>query len=620
MKVSRKLGIRKMDMGKMIPLAKRRDFKDRREIPDPIDWDDPEQVETAKWFCRQRTPEGLSFLARHILGQNWWKIVESFNRVRECYNGTWYANAGWWHTTGLVDWGPHRKMARALVSHKNPVLFCSRNANKTYWGAVLVVQTVLNDRNTRWLIAMATKDLAQKTLRMLRQFFESKRLVALFGEIKGPIWTDDMLEVTGRTRADRCATVQATGAWAINVGDRCDNLWIDDPVDFRMARNPERLRAAIDMVQNLQPLRDPGGFLLDTLTPYEQNDYAAYLLSESKAHKRTGSAKRAIVRAPCGMVASYDNKGMPILSGEPVFPRLNRQFLRQQLSEMGVDRFNRQYALSIASPEAEVFHRTDLIPAPWEHRFRTMCSYVLTDTSTADSEESCTAVIALVTIDFDATAYVLDLRVGKWKPSTFRDNFIKLIQDWRSETMIVGIAMERVSLNNTYKAWLAEDMKRHGISIPWIELPRGTQADVAVQGDTKRSRIRALEARIRGQKLRFVEEKMSRNCMIDGNFRPIYRSQGFITVDGKSEPMGEIVDQFVNWRDRKDYRGVMDIPDCLSALDQVDNEGRRLLTPSSVRRATSAPLETQMKHPGTLARKMPEPRRKSFFDRALRPR
>ena len=599
---------------KIAPVRARKET-DRTKIPDPIDWDDPDQVLAAKWMCKQRTPEGLSFLARHVLGQDYWKIVGNFGRSHDHRNGRWWSY-GIQRTCGLVDWGEHRRMAAALARRKNPVLFCSRNANKTWWGCVLLVQTVIEDRNIRWLINMATKDLAQKTLRLLRKFFENKRLVQLFGEFKGSTWADDALEVCGRTKDDRCVTVQATGAWALNVGDRCDVLWTDDPVDFRMAKNPERLKAAIEMVQNLMPLCDPGGFLLDTLTPYEANDYAAYLLGESKTHRRSGGRNREIIHAPCGMTATYDKKGRPVLEGRPVFPRLNKMFLKEQLRNMDVDKFNRQYALMIASPEAEVFHREDLVPAKWENRFQRMCSYILTDTSTADNSDACQAVIALVTIDADATAYVLDMRIGKWPPSKFRDNFIKFIQDWRAEVMIVGVAMERVSLNHTYRAWLEEDMRRHGISIPWIELPRGTQLDTGNQGDTKRSRIRALEARVRARKLRFVEERMARSAHLDGRIVPIYRSEGFASTDGKMLPSGEIVDQFTAWRDRKDYRGIMDIPDCLSALDQVDNENRRLLTPSSIRRSS---IDTRPLAPSPMrVRRQALDERRSFWDRAIR--
>lgn len=584
----------------------------RNVMPDAVDWNDPEQVAMAKWMCLQNTPEGLSFLARHVLGFDYWDFLHG-KRPVEHKQGLWWSS-GYHRTCGLVDWGEHRRMAAACVGVRDAVLFCSRNSNKTTFGVARCIQTILQNRNVRWIIYMATKDLAEKTVGQIRRGLEKPRLVQMFGEMVGDTWASDRFDVAGRTRNDRCMTVMATGAWATSVGDHCDVLWTDDPIDFRMARNPDRLKDAIDTYQQLQPLLDPGGWELFTLTPYSQGDFSEFLMGKNNKSRSV----RKIVNAPCGMTAEYDRRGRMVLRGQSRFPRLTRSFLRHQLEKMqSVETFNRQYALQIGAPEDEVFRREDMIAAPWEPRFRKLSAYVLTDTASSSKEDACQSVIALVLMDWDATAYVVDLWIGKWKPSEFRDNVIAFIKKWQSETMMCGIAMERVTLNQVYRVLVEEEMRRHGITLPWIELPRGTQSDAGKQGDTKRGRIRAMEQRVRSRKLRFLEEKMTRSLRVGGTETPLYSSNGYFTVDGRELPSGEIVEQFVHWRDRKDYGGVMDIPDCLSAIDQCDSKGTRLLTPSSQRRALLTQLDSSpVPWSGTPHRRgAAVHRRQSFWER-----
>ena len=547
---------------------------------DEIDWKDPQQVSWLKWLCEQKSPEGLSALARHVLGFDNWRI-ERRGETRNFRAGTWKWKGGIWRTCGIVDWGPHRTILRTLLHEGDKVLLCTRDAFKTSCVIAFLIQRILLDRNTRGMVYMETGKNASKTVGLMATLLERKNVTDIWGSIKGDSkdWSKQSFTVSGRTEDHRIPTVQIGGADVNTTGDHILWLCIDDPLSFQSARNHEIVAKVIDGWLNIQPLKDPGADEMIALTPYAKGDMADQLVGEH-------SEQYMIARIPCGVVAKRDANNKIVTEGYSVFPHLTDEYLLKKARTMGVERFNLNYALTMSENEGQIFRREDLIPHPWEDRFSYLSAYILTDTAVSTKHDACQSVLALVIMDWDDTAYVADVRLGQWNDTTLLENFCDLYARWSSRLRIVGVAMEKVSLNTYIRSSWEREIRARGMPIRWIELRRSTSSQAENQGISKAMRIRATENRVSTHRLRFLPS-VPKTCTLQGKLVVLYDPEGYLDASGKRLPAGEIVDQFTRWNDSSGYRGTQDVPDCLAALDEVSFDGQTRMIPPSPRRAVT---------------------------------
>lgn len=561
--------------------------RDPSQKLDDIDWNNAEEVAALKWLCEQSTPEGLSALARHVLGYDSFRLMEN-DKGRQTNgdltrNGRWKWRGGVFRTAGIVAWGPHREMLSVLSAPGDKILFASRDAYKTTCAIVKVVQLIITNRDTRGIIYMETGKLAEKTVRKVRRCLEMDRVIELWGDFRGDSdnWTNSSFTVCGRSLDDRVSTVAAAGTDVATVGDHVDWIWVDDPLSPLSSRSPTMVDRVVEGWRELTPLMDPGAFEMITLTPYVRGDVADHAVEQFQDSYQ-------IARQPCGMKAYYDPNGKIQVQGHPRFVHLSEAYLLKMARKMGVPSFNRSYALSIEDDTNQVFRREDLLPAEPESRFRNLSAYLLVDTATSDAANACMSVLTLVAMDWDDTAYVVDIRIGRWLPNQLQAEFCNLYLRWQSEYRICGVAIEGVTLNRAFRSGWENELRRQGISVHWIELNRSeVSGAVNGQGITKSQRILALESRVRSHRLRFLPS-VPRTCTLNGRTEILYDPQGFLDGTGQRLPAGEVVDQFVKWRPTKGYKGLQDIPDALAALDEMSRDGSRRMVPPSSRQAAIA--------------------------------
>jgi hypothetical protein len=549
---------------------------------DEIDWNDPQQRRWLKWLCEQRVPEGLSALARHCLGNDYWKIETE----RENYTlraGKWRWKHGIWTTCGLVDWGPNRLIQEAYLANGDKVILCSRDGLKTANGIADYVQLIITDRDTRGMVYMETGKNAEKTVAAIRRCLERDRVIELWGSFEGEgkskskDWGKASFTVIGREVDHRIPTVQVGGADVNTTGDHVLWCWIDDPLSYQSARSTEVVNKVIDGWLQIQPLIDAGGHEAISLTPYARGDMADRLLSEH-------AAMYHIIRIPCGYTAYYDDRGQVALKGKPNFPHLTYDYLLKKARKMGPTRFNLNYGLSMDDTVGSVFRREDLIPDQWQDRFSYLSAYVLCDTAFSTSADACLSVLALVIMDWDDTAYVADMRIGRWSDDALLREYLLLRSQWEARVRIVGTAMERVTLNVQVRSAWEREMRTRGVRWHWIELRRSATKTSGDQGVAKSQRIRAMESRVRAHKLRCLPS-IPKTVMLNGVLTTLYDPHGMRMPDGSYQPAGELVEQMVRWNDSPYYKGLQDIPDCLAALDEMSYDGRARAIPPSSRAA-----------------------------------
>lgn len=536
-----------------------------REVPDPVDWDDPEQVAVLRWLCSQENPEGLSALARHVLGYDFFDMAGSIGRVR---TKAVKFRFGIWRQCGLVPYGPHRTMLHAITSTKNVFLLCSRRAMKTTAIIARIVQILALDRNKRILCQMETKQMAEATVSVVGQLLEScEKLHRLFGTFrdKGMKWSTSAITVSGRTQVLRDPSLSAHGGNTRAQGNRCDIFILDDPIGHQTARSPDQVEKAYDTFIATLPQMDEGAYILGAMTPYTSNDL-------SQRASRDANLGIRVVRIDCGMFAHVRDDGSVYTTGYPRFPNHTKKRLEQE-ARANPKSFNLNYGLVVGSDMDQVFTRGMFRVIGYDPmRFQPMNAYLMTDTAVSDHDRACMSALAVVGLDHDDTAVVLDANVGFWSPEIFCEMFIAMFQRWASATRIVGMVMEQNAANRIYRVLIDREMQLRNLAARWILTPRSGRND-------KSSRIKSLLPRLHTGKLLFADSIRHSFRFVNSGDRVLF-SPTMVEVEGKMLPGGEIIDQFLNWRDHDGYDGIMDFPDALGDLDYTRSNGERLLLPT----------------------------------------
>lgn len=561
------------------------------KMVDEIDWSDQQQVKWLKALVSERCPEGLSQYARHVAGYNYFKVVGKGGHQEHlrCMPMRWKKGVAW--TSGIVDWGPHREMLKAFLSPDHYTIVCSRDSFKTHMAMAWIAQSISLNRDQSWLIYMQTLDQAQKTVQGIRNILESKASKDLFGDFKGDSthWKTDSFTVCGRTNpGERNPTVSAAGVDKFVTGSHCDMLYVDDPVGPQTVRSGDQIEKAIDGYKYLQPLCNPGHKKKVTITPYKSGDFCDWILSKGR---------HQTLFIPCGMLAKVDDSGAEVLTGWPAFPHLDEPYLEEALGSMDVESFNRQYGLCLEDTVGRHFNREDFVGATWDDRMARMSAYLMCDTATSTQHGACQTVLAIVLLDWEGTAYVADMEIGRWKSSEVKDRIFGMMAKWQPKVHFCGVTMERAVMNDVYRGWLEQEAARLGIRLNLIDIPRGGASQSDKQPIHKQNRIAGLESVIKSHRLRFLDT-LPREFVEDGKRKTLYNPIGHQAPGQIPQPSGVIVDHFLQWRPNPNYKGPRDIADCLADLHAVGSDGNRLLRLPSRGFAApdAAPRRTQSKH------------------------
>lgn len=512
------------------------------------------------------TARGLSLISRYVFGYNYW--LDGKNR--RMTTGQWIWEGEKHSTAGLVDWGPLRIMMDGFVnpSRLDVLMMMSRGTLKTTCGQAWLAQEILRNPNITGLVYMDTDKLANDTVRSIREMLESEVVTYFWGLQKGEPWSDSSFRVRGNTDlGNKNNTLISGGTNSKTVGKHFDIVWIDDPVDWKQALSDQQMQKAIRGFEQIGPQINNGGRTRVTMTPYAEGDLSFYI------RNAPDNGFHSIV-LPCGMRAVSNGKGGHKLEGDPYFPHLDRENLQRRFQRMNNPAlFNSQYALDVVSPDDQFFFRETFEEVPFRDAMRSMSCYILCDTSASKDPSACYGVMALVALDHNDIAFILDMKVGRFEPGDYVDTLLNFAQDWGSRVRIVGVSMETVTMNHVYKAFIDRECQRRNMRLTLLPVSRG------IADGKKHQRIGSLQARMRQGGIKIVET-ISRTYNDRSEEKILWDPKGFDGGD-RLLPSGELVDQFLRFRGGSiKQSGRIDIPDALADLHAIGKDGLRVIKPS----------------------------------------
>lgn len=221
---------------------------------------------------------------------------------------------------------------------------------KTYIGLVYCLSKILRDRNIAIIIICQEKQMAVDSVKLLREWLLSPKIVQLYGTFKSDDFGKEEFTIIQRNRSRRDPTVRALGLDVPMQGKRCDFIWPDDLIgegnnsDEGILKVESRISAAM-------PLLRPGGEMLYTCTRWNAFDPSTdgYTISGQPGILRLWKQHNAWHCPPTrGFFGAYAKPGdehvFPgAVPGKPLFPGvLSEDNIKQARQTMNRAEFNSQ--------------------------------------------------------------------------------------------------------------------------------------------------------------------------------------------------------------------------------------------------------------------------------------
>ncbi len=245
----------------------------------------------------------------------------------------------------------HRAMQRWQLLHPDSLQLVFRGAGKTTICTVTkTIHYLIKDRNLRILIASKTKGNAEGFLKEIKAHLEgNQRLIEVFGEFydahKVTKWDNTEIEVLGRTKITKEASITCVGVESAVVSRHYDIIISDDLVDEDNSRT-KHMRDKVKQwyYQTLDPTLmppEPGrrhvGEHHRQGTRYHFDDLYGHLIAnELKNHTQ--------------IVPALDEEGR-----SPWPERYPPQWLQEKKVKSGAIIFNAQYQCDTEAMKGEVF-------------------------------------------------------------------------------------------------------------------------------------------------------------------------------------------------------------------------------------------------------------------------
>ena len=513
-------------------------------------------TDAQKEYLANRCYEDFFFFAREILGHKSSAVEaidEDGNPIPEL-KGDEY---------GISPHTPHARMLQLLAGPGRRVMLqAPRGSYKSSMAVAWILWEVIRNPNLRVLYSMATFDQARKKLRAIRnQITRNENIQAIWGNIKGEPWADEVFSISGRTKHGLADPTFTAGAVDGNLtGAHFDIIILDDIVTHQNV-SAVGLRATKSYFQMVEPLLDPGGKLVVIGTRYSDAD----LYGDIEREMGRVFTEENILKVDCGFEIVEDDKGLKKLEGEPKFPHLTKMVLEQKLGTMGTVDFCSQYLNRCLPDELQLFTRRHFKVTSWQDWMGKLRGYILTDTAVSEADSACYSVIAFILLDSIETAYLCDLRVGKWPPNKFVEELFDVHDRWSGKVEIHKCLMERNALNKTFLATIREELLKRQIRLHLTEIPRGN-------GDlSKAQRIQSLQGRFERGAFWVVDGCIPTTFSDGKKVHQLWDPAGYRDAQGVRWPAGELVDQFI----RFPVARYNDIPDCIADIDAVDKAWRR---------------------------------------------
>ena len=155
------------------------------------------------------------------------------------------------------------------------------------------IQDVLNEPDTKILLASAVWDNARSFLAEIKKYLELGELPMLFGSFQSDKWNQDEIVIRQRRRPDKSPTVDTAGIEKTLTSQHYDIIRADDLVTRETCTTKEQMSKVKKFHNDLLKLVSPKNGRIDLIgTAWHYNDLYQELLEENKLRVERGEPEK----------------------------------------------------------------------------------------------------------------------------------------------------------------------------------------------------------------------------------------------------------------------------------------------------------------------------------------
>lgn len=174
----------------------------------------------------------------------------------------------------------HEPICKALQSpSKRKLIVVPRSCFKSSIGTISYsIWRLINDPNERILIDSELYTNSKRFLREITAHLESKPMIDMFGEFKGPVWTEGEIVIKQRTKSYKESSITCSGIGAQKTSQHYSVIIADDLSSPTNINTIDTRQKVIDHYRMYTSLLEPDGTLVVIGTRYHAGDLIGWVL------------------------------------------------------------------------------------------------------------------------------------------------------------------------------------------------------------------------------------------------------------------------------------------------------------------------------------------------------
>lgn len=292
------------------------------------------------------------------------------------------------------------------------------------------IQDILNNLNTRVLIANAVWENSRKFLSEIKEHLQKPFLVQLFGQFQSEHWNQDEIIVKQRTEPNHTPTILTAGIEKAITGRHFKRIKVDDLVDPTNITTKEQMQKTVLFLKNLFKMLDPDGTMEVIGTRWHDGDMYGWILKELTGIDISARERFYVYTR----YARESSKGVPDENGHTIFPK---KFTDEDLvalkKKIGTYEWATNYQNNPINPDTQIFKPPVRY---WQEVPADARSYVTVDLAGTE-EDADYNVITVTSFSKANQLYVMEYRRGRFNPDQVIGAIFDLVE--RYKPVCVGV-------------------------------------------------------------------------------------------------------------------------------------------------------------------------------------
>jgi hypothetical protein len=202
--------------------------------------------------------------------------------LQNLYKGSLYLTAKLLCGYKEVSWSDHQETIQCLEGpSKRKMIVIPRSTFKTSISSVAFpIWLLLNDPNHRIMLDSELYTNSAMRIREIKGHMQSNKFQNIFGDWRGPVWSDGEIIVKPRNKILKEPSIFASGIGAGKTGVHTSVIIADDLNSPMNTNNPENAAKVISHYRYYMSILEPEGTIVLVGTRYASSDLIGFVLRE----------------------------------------------------------------------------------------------------------------------------------------------------------------------------------------------------------------------------------------------------------------------------------------------------------------------------------------------------